>query len=128
MIEAKDLRLGNWLMYNGKFWQVDSLSDFPIIGICDDTHESIIGEQSASPIQLSSEILEKCGFVLNGYYYKRQPEFENIEYRLIEFPSGTWIVSKGFINYNHEITAIKYLHQLQNLYFALTNTELIINL
>jgi len=143
MIEAKDLRIGN--LITDEFYEnfktiitVHSINKEGInLEIEDDGNwaecaQRWIGVEykfdKLFGIPLTPEILEKCGFVLNGDYYKRQPEFENIEYRLIEFPSGTWIVSKGFINYNHEITAIKYLHQLQNLYFALTNTELIINL
>lgn len=74
-----------------------------------------------NPIPLTKELVLKCGF---------EEEFGGIIYynrnRGIEFNfSNEWcMASIG----EYEITSVKYLHQLQNLYFALTGEDLEINL
>jgi hypothetical protein len=73
------------------------------------------------PIHLTPEILEACGF-------HSRPEqrhyifFDNkilFEYWQLD---GSIVIEGGFIG-----RKIKYLHQLQNLFFALTGIELEIN-
>ena len=72
------------------------------------------------PIPLTEEILLKCGFTNTGGYIS----FYNGDFGLIWNEDhislqveGQWLTLK-----------VKSLHQLQNLYFALTQTELTINL
>jgi len=143
MIEAKDLRIGN--LITDEFYEnfktiitVHSINKEGInLEIEDDGNwaecaQRWIGVEykfdKLFGIPLTPEILEKCGFENDGTYFFIQPNLENIHYRLIEFPKGTWVMSKGFINYNHELRCIKYLHQLQNLIYALTGEELNIQL
>lgn len=71
------------------------------------------------PISLTPEILEKCGFEKDS--------------EVIFKHDDTMVYSgSGFIDYYHFGHPIKkninYLHQLQNLYYALTGTELEIKL
>lgn len=73
-------------------------------------------------IPLTSEILEKSGFVNieKGGWLSRMPN-GIVKYRI----TGTFYeVMIGEIIFSH----IKHLHQLQNLYFALTGEELKIEL
>lgn len=78
------------------------------------------------PIPLTEEILLKCGFEIT---------------RQTEHPNNIWTVYgeeckfelehiTSFYLYDNKCfgTKVQYLHQLQNLYFALTNTELTVNL
>lgn len=108
-----------------------------------------------NPIPLTTQILEKCGFRLSEYahvkiayneieridsvYVQDIFNFENKNNMHIEVISDPKtkevrrIGVQGF-NYNGMVgvintpTDIKYIHQLQNLYFALTGEELTINL
>ena len=67
-----------------------------------------------APIPLTPEILEKCGFVSHAINYYHLGEFY-ISYANI-----------GLFEYRHRDTYVifKHLHQLQNLYYALTGEEL----
>lgn len=75
------------------------------------------------PIKLTPEILEKAGFEKPAHTYNGDI-FHLAEWD--EFP-GCWCVA---MNKNNAILVLKlkYLHQLQNLYFALTGEELTVNL
>lgn len=81
--------------------------------------------KDCSPIPLSPEILEKCGFVKKGRYaigVGGYQVFVNGRIELLQPKKGG-----PYILAFHEVK-IAYLHQLQNLYFALTGEELTINL
>ncbi len=122
MIQANEIRLGNWVNFipdNGNFI-VSGIDSFnhsfkTINGLCTD---------DIRPIPLTKEILLKCGWVKNNNINS----FEMIgECRM--FLNET---SFGYNMYNYILGAsickkIKYLHQLQNIYFALTQKELEIN-
>lgn len=110
MIQANALMIGNWVDIDGNFTRVNH----------------IMGDEDYfEPIPLRPEILVKCGFEENIV-------FEGINtgvYKLCKFEVG--LDGSDFVN--REMTVIieeslalkmKYLHQLQNLYFALTDEEL----
>ena len=98
-------------------------------GIVDELHKSHLciawdngtvtySYDELKPISLTEDWLKKFGFrntVLNGWTKKRFPIFELINNVLYppDYLLSTFIV-------------IKYVHQLQNLYFALTEKELIL--
>jgi hypothetical protein len=80
------------------------------------------------PIPLTEDILLKCGFEFKGGIGYKSPNNEEHWY----FSTGNGFIPNAL---NHRNTLKKdgyigvyYLHQLQNLYFALTTTELEINL
>jgi hypothetical protein len=120
MIESKELRVGNWVLYDGKPTKV---------------HEPFIGafkHLKADPIELTPEILEACGFVNTGSNWYTEKYFtdckEALELIRIDINANTFRASIENDDNEHEpaYTAkpIKYVHQLQNLYYALTQTEL----
>ena len=123
MIKANELRLGNWVNYdepyNGKpNYQQLGFEYFIMIGN---------GKTFAiSPITLTPEILEKCGF--ERLVYEDFPEDQLYQYGdgfILNYTADGWNLS------DHSITKMmkfKFVHQLQNLYFALTWEELTINL
>jgi len=130
MINANELRIGNWISQNGKTFQVDEIRHWYF--------------SDAEPIPLTTEILEQCGFEKD----KSNDVFEREVYS-IQVSNNTslyfdahkdwmrddkyleWYLSHEWNNNNFKNefrNAPDYLHQLQNLYFALTGEELTIKL
>lgn len=140
-IQSNELRIGNKLNFGevmvtiqGIHTQTIGAEDkrdyhFYVSDFVNFSNYYCVKPYQLDPIPLTAELLRGICFNKDDegrFYY--QPEFENIHYRLLEFPYGSWILSKGFINYNHELNTIKYLHQLQNWYYLLQNEELPITL
>jgi hypothetical protein len=69
-----------------------------------------------NPIPITPEILVKAGFGENGHFFN----IRHLEYTLIS--NRMWYKTKIIDK------PLKYVHQLQNLYFALTGEELPIEL
>jgi hypothetical protein len=75
-------------------------------------------------IKLTPEILEKAGLKFEVYGHDGERDVASCF-----LGNGISILDTMAVLVNHEeIKGIKYLHQLQNLYFALTEKELTINL
>lgn len=105
MIQANELRVGNWYLDElGKAWQVEGM-DFTTCVFSD-----------CAPIPLTSEIFGKCGFENNEL--KITGNVGNVFLRLNNNTVSLWV--EGYYKFGNATS----LHQLQNLYFALTGTEL----
>ena len=128
MIKAHELRVGNWvnapnfLVYDViSTAEMNDLSYYRIIEVS----ENYGNNQLYEPIGLTPKILEKCG--LNNVWIKES-------WMIVEDRSDLELFGYAMKvrNASHtkeiEFAYFKYLHQLQNLYFALTGEELIINL
>ena len=118
MIDSKDLRIGNYV--NSK----PLGSNHRITGLLNDMlytdlQLSYSEYEDWQPIELTPEILEKCGFD-KGILWN---EFQ-INQELRFYADIDEVVCHLFDKQDHNITVIKYVHQLQNLYFALTGEEL----
>ena len=115
MIQANELRVGNALEY----FVEDSLAESEwILNIVDADDIALACKDEYfnkyyRPIPLTPEILEKCGFR---------------NYDLIKWDTDAMLIIKNGDGYlylaNQRHVNIFYLHQLQNLYFALTGEEL----
>lgn len=108
-MKANELRIGNLVKLEG-------ISRPIKVSIIDTTETST--NTKYKPIPLTEEWLLKCGF----------------EYCDTVTPKAYWLngvciekVDSMFIEFSYGIV-LKYLHQLQNLYFALTGEELNIEL
>ena len=133
MIAANELRIGNWVNYDSDDTPF-CVIEIAISGISvkNSEEETWIEIDQFSPIPLSSEILEKCGFICENaneddrYYHLR---LSNEKYCDLSFITGD---KNGFMEvclFPYETYfRYQYLHQIQNLYFTLTNEELKINL
>ena len=106
-MKAEELRIGNLVIYGGSVVKMN-LHEF--------THFLRFPE-TYMPITLTEEILLKCGFV----------NWDKVDDCYIIKGLIIWKCNEMFLCYKNGVH-IKYLHQLQNLYFALTNEELEINL
>jgi hypothetical protein len=120
-IKASELRIGNWVTTDaGRTGIIDGYA----IQQIDEAGD--VFDSGFRPIPLTPEILEKCGFEYreNNYnkFYRKAIEQASLK---IMVHSERFYFSPFEMNYE---TELKYLHQLQNLYFALTGNELEINL
>ena len=120
MIHATELRIGNLVNYGGEILPVNSIHGDNTIRLLKD--ENSIGCFSIGkiqPIELTQEWLVRLGFVnfMGGYW-----ELEE-GITILNSPGGdNFILSIGT-----EYTLgepFEFIHQLQNLFFALTGSEL----
>jgi hypothetical protein len=149
LLEPKDLRIGNILLYKGEYVHVTTLS----MDIDDEYQETIgfckVGETTneiadwnralcvdLSPVEITPEILEKsCDSFFPGgenpfYIFKVNKQGE-----LVIF-TGTSLVGQAngidkndfYFSFNGVLIILKYLHQIQNLIFSLAGKELKVNL
>jgi hypothetical protein len=110
-MDAKELRIGNHILNDG---------------FADEIHHGYEIDDAIhqfEPIPITEEWLLKYGFE-----HDQDQEIWNHENICISYISDYPMRGfKLYANHEYEIGApFKYVHQLQNLYFALTNQELII--
>ena len=130
MIRAEDLRIGNFLQ--GKtICKVNAIYPDGSIGICDNTSRFVIqGENPClSPIEITEQWLLDFGFEDN-------PKNKQYEISFAKHTGHCWFdVIKHENNYFYILKDIertvgtvffdiKYVHELQNLYYTLIKTEL----
>jgi len=144
MIEAGELRIGNRIKFKDKYFTIFGISFLSDIdskrkGFVVDLIDNIkkINEtpftKDIEPISLTPEILEKCGFENDDnlsirYSLRILDDYELVFGRFDFEPDrkGIWLdCDDSFYSKDLKIT---YVHQLQNIYFALTGEELQINL
>jgi hypothetical protein len=113
MIKSNECRIGNWVddrWTNSRRRLI--LEDFAREYKDQDFFNQI------RPIYFTSEVLAKCGF-----------ENKDGEYKLPNFyPPCYFEGGKLFVEFGDYKTSLKYLHQLQNLYFAHMDEELKVEL
>lgn len=122
-IEVKELRIGNYITFDGGIpTRVYELTEYFI----NDCHPK---ETNIQGIPLSPAILEKCmTFTNNGINDIYVVDSGDMELTIAVSDIDNGIVNLyTSVNYFY-LENIKYLHQLQNLYFALTGQELQITL
>ena len=118
-MEAQDLRIGNWVQFRHTETPVlITLGDF----VREYKEEHL---EDYEPIPLTEEWFDRFGFDEDGF---KQYEFINWGIKVKKDPNAisepNWIVFHGFMDQFSEIVSLKHVHQLQNLYFALTGEEL----
>lgn len=119
-LTAQQLRIGNLI-----YWDIPQKAGVPhrVVGILEDTLHTIpisIGSMNEyKPIPLTEEILIRLGF---------HKEFNKYKLKGFQFIAKKVADDIGFhLNAVYVNVECKYVHQLQNLYFALTGTELTLN-
>lgn len=79
-----------------------------------------IALQDLNPIPLTPKILEKCGFDYDASY--ELPKVQKGNFILWDSCDGTFGANFGYLMQLD--VDVEFLHQLQNLYYALTGEEL----
>jgi len=121
-MKASELRIGNYVLSDGGIVEVDEL------GGCDKITTTANFEGSCNgkiePIRLTEEWLLKFGFADNKYnglelFLSNEEKYYSIRYMFNSFPLVLDTDGNRF-----PLRNIQHVHQLQNLYFALTGSEL----
>ena len=118
-MKANELRIGNYLLTSKP--EFNGIRDYPITKILSEMIDYIDKcKLLCAPIPLNEEWLSKCGFKYHDgvfcelvFYAFKEDDGFRLVYKCTGYDYGIIIQS---------------LHQLQNLYFALTNEELKIEL
>lgn len=121
MIDVKELRVGNIVFLKSKNKYYEITSGYEI----DNGTES----DDFEPVELNEDILIKCFFVkqsIEGYYYLTLRMYSSELYIYHNVMSNLILMSEDDVYICN--TGIKYLHDLQNLYYALTKKELEVSL
>ena len=115
-MDAKELRIGN---YAYPFDDIGLVNHQTIIRDCIKvTYRDFENTLSLEPIPLTEQWILDFGFKCENATFS----FKNIRYNILRVERYTGFL---FCDENNVLTNIKHVHQLQNLYFALTNKELI---
>lgn len=134
MINPKGLQCGNLVMAFNKYHSITIIRtrDVDVIANNGQKHYRVEYKSSSiSPIELTEEILFKCGFEKDPYfdiYTKECMSSIKCKSGLIMSFKVTGMFKDEGIMYYSELQHIKYLHQLQNSFSALTGKDLEINL
>ena len=122
MIAANEMMLGNFLQWKGSdvennYFNVTSIEpDFDWL-------------EEAEPIPLTEEWLLKFGFEIketNGLLNVSINDFIRLELMKLSPEYCVFLVAKNNLDFCLSLNRIKYVHQLQNLYFTLTGKHLTI--
>lgn len=121
-ILLRDLRIGNYIGCDGDILIVEKIDSKNNIGFS--LFKKAVGQHVNSGnkyyIELTEEILLKCGFDEDDTLFHNQ-------IALYKNSIGGFNYNANYFEYDNLIE-IKYLHQLQNLYWCLCGKELEINL
>jgi len=120
MIKANELRLGNLFLYNYKTDLISSVEWIQpdSVNITFERQPDLVNGVVCSPsdlmpIELTETLLSKLGFFDKGF-----GDFKKGQLRLSR-ESKNHFVTNGFM------VEIQFIHQLQNLYFAVCGEELV---
>ena len=128
-LTANELRIGNLVNYQGKIIKIEGIHNRTIYHSNRQVDQvGVDGYKTFEPIPLTEEWLFKFGFEKDKYDY-----FHHIKSKIIightttdEFFEYEYLT--GFQNSHTEMCELKYVHQLQNLYYCLCGKELQINI
>lgn len=126
-MKPNELRIGNLLKYpaynkdgsDGVFMVRDIYMDGDKIGLTTGRIQTKVDFDSVAPIPLTAEWLLKFGFT-----HDKEQQIYNRHDMCVSYDE-TYEGYKLYVNHEYETgNSFMYVHQLQNLYFALTGEEL----
>lgn len=140
MIQPNELRIGNWIKIRRTPMQVVAIVNNDIKARHETQSKSIteyLSVDQVRPIELTEEILIESGF---RFGVSREEAETCVMMSAITYwgdPTECWISNDDTIHINEDLDSVEidgmpyfypnsklYVHQLQNLYFALKNKEL----
>lgn len=120
MIKLSDIRVGNWIQNNSVLCIGEREFEVYPMFICQLAHCHNQEATNAEGISLTEEWLIKFGFDKEStYLYRRVTNDFAFAFSVSRISVDSWACPAFAIRH-----PIKYVHQLQNLYFALTQEEL----
>ena len=120
MIKVQELKIGNRTI-QGIVTQIGEL-----ITIKDNNGFDYLHDIELEPIPLTEDVLLKCGFERKD---NCNPNFHTYNFNKTSVRFSAYGSREITFNYGLTLVVhIKYLHQLQNIYFALIGEELNVNL
>ncbi len=137
MIKSTDIRIGNWV--NELIWGNTQVSEiYAGAAVLKNTKgfSTTVSNENLNPIPLTPEIFKQCGFTEQEGEFQH-PDNTDFDLMFSCSDNGLWCAynfhlvgpssfSIGGCDANPIGNPFKYLHQLQNIYYWLTNgTELI---
>lgn len=129
MIQENDLRVGNWVERTNINYAGAKVERFQIKVL------DFIHSKTYNPIPLTPEILEKCGFLVekSSWFMKRyftdcQEAAEVMIFQINSSSGRCCITDEDEGKPSYIGIGVISLHQLQNIYYSLTGTELEIQL
>lgn len=113
-MNSQELRIGNWVYLPSKKKQYQISSGHDI--------EEIEDSNDAEPIEITHDRLIMLGFKCTAYQFR----YETDKYMIEQWVSSGQYFFRVRVSETDSIAIaeLDYLHQLQNLYFALTGEEL----
>ena len=113
-MEAKDLMIDDWVACEGKNGKVKELREHKL-SLKTENSVMIVYYNNVEPIPITSEILEKNGFVTNRYgEIELNDELGTSETNIVLEPTYSEEYYWWRIN-NNLIVKIKYVHELQHI-------------
>lgn len=119
-MKATELRIGNLVLYNTKVAKVTGLNTCMID--IDEIFEPLL-DDNFLPIPLTEEWLLKFGFQRYGTYMGNPEYNRGIHANTIRNYDDRYYFIDNCDSWMND-RPVKYVHELQNLYFALTGEEL----
>lgn len=133
MIPINELRYGSWVSYDGKEVQIaeiDGGSGYVALFSADwDSRRNNIRIGWIEPIKLTPDVLKRCGFQKSWNGLSLPLDTEGDLIYIVMFTGADGFSSGGLEREFNDITYafgrdLTTLHQLQNLYHAITGKEL----
>ncbi len=130
-LNHKEFRVGNLVEYDGRVFEIDSVSEvLPTLNTIE-FGIGVVDWNNLKPIPLNEDWLVRFGFEIGNYVYKDGFSLIILDTNFYLRPCYLGGYYWGF-NMNGDKTdcelndarPIKHVHNLQNLIFALTGTEL----
>lgn len=126
-MNTKELRIGNWMYCKGEYGEIEAIAPRELTIYVKERRKHI-SPYEVSPIPITEEILLKCGFVKRDHRFTLGVLKESSHYTYkIELFKNEFGIFYDHKNEGSYLLIIS-LHQLQNLFFALTGEELNIEL
>jgi hypothetical protein len=124
-MNANELRLGNliWDCDENTFYPIEEIKKNTQANICVIYRNGSFMSIDINPIPITFKWLSKFGFIYDDNWHWQLGINPFTKDYLLDL---CWIDGDEFPFYRNGFFKIKYIHQLQNLYFTLTGEELII--
>ena len=119
MIKANELRIGNLVSFSNQNWIVANIYPHFVEGVIKSKCKTILECKDIVPIPLTEKWLLKLGFFkYNNTFILKEPSSNCTIFQFSIWENMTY-------NTGELQPKIDYVHQLQNLYFALCSEELV---